>query len=253
MAESESASNGMDAPSRWTTVALASRRRAGRLIAKGKRLLLKIRLRDRWAALPGRLERRVYPSYAAYVNHQRTKLSHIKTGWMERYTRVFSTALRERLHACPISWVGKSVLCLGARQGTEVRVFIQEGAFAVGIDLNPGRDNSYVLVGDFHHLQFADRSVDVVYTNALDHAFDLARVMAEIRRVLTDDSVAILDVVAGQSQGREPGFYESLCWSSTDDLLNGIQRHGFELVHRGDFTEPWPGEQLILRKYQASS
>jgi hypothetical protein len=46
-------------------------------------------------------------------------------------------------------------------------------AFSVGIDLNPGPRNGYVLHGDFHNIIFADASIDAVYTNALDHSFDL--------------------------------------------------------------------------------
>ena len=57
-------------------------------------------------------------------------------------------------------------------------MFIDHGAFAVGIDLNPGRDNRWVVIGDFHALQYADASVDVVYTNSFDHVFELERVLA---------------------------------------------------------------------------
>ena len=46
------------------------------------------------------------------------------------------------------------MLCLGARLGTEVRALHNLGYFAIGIDLNPGVDNPYVLMGDFHKLVF---------------------------------------------------------------------------------------------------
>ena len=57
--------------------------------------------------------------------------------------------------------VGCSVLCLGARLGGEVRAFTAMGALSIGIDLNPGPNNAYVLPGDFHHLQFAQSVFDV--------------------------------------------------------------------------------------------
>src|SRR5215216_3610430 len=81
------------------------------------------------------------------------------------HDRRFYDALRERLETLPFPLLRRRVLCLGARQGTEVRAFIDRGGFAVGIDLNPGEKNRYVLIGDFQELQFATGSVDIVYTN----------------------------------------------------------------------------------------
>ena len=51
------------------------------------------------------------------------------------------------------------------------------GYFAIGIDLNPGDANPYVLPGDFHRIVFPDASLDAVYTNALDHVFSLEQVV----------------------------------------------------------------------------
>ena len=51
----------------------------------------------------------------------------------------------------------RTVLCLAARIGTEVKAFLDLGCFAIGIDLNPGTDNRYVVHGDFHDLQFAPK------------------------------------------------------------------------------------------------
>jgi len=80
-------------------------------------------------------------------------------------------------------------------------VFIDHGVFAVRIDLNPGRDNRRMVVGDFHALQYADASVDVVYTNSLDHAFELERVLAEVRRVLKPEGTCLVEVGLGTEEG----------------------------------------------------
>src|SRR5690606_32891810 len=106
-------------------------------------------------------------------------------------------------------------------------VFIDRGAFAVGIDLNPGRENRWVVVGDFHALQFADASVDVVYTNSLDHAFDLSPVLAEVRRVLKDDGDFVVEMGLGVEEGGQPGFYEALSWRRADELVARILEGGF--------------------------
>jgi SAM-dependent methyltransferase len=143
-----------------------------------------------------------------------------------------------------LNLAGKSVLCLGARIGTEVKAFRDQGAFALGIDINPGTKNEYVIFGDFHHLKFPDRCVDVVFTNCLDHAFDLHRVLDEIRRVLRPSGQFLIEAVAGLNAGKQPGFYESFWWLSIDDLVQLIQKSGFALRTRAKIEYPWEGEAL---------
>jgi SAM-dependent methyltransferase len=237
----------------WQTLSGETWRHAKRVLAIGTSRLLRVRLGRKWETADGRLQRRTYDSYELYVRHQRMKLDQIRTDELRHYDRLFYTALRDRLRTDRLSLAGHSVLCLGARQGTEVRVFIDEGAFAVGIDLNPGAQNRYVVVGDFHDLQFADGSVDIVYTNALDHAFDIDRVLTEVRRVLADTGLLVVDIVLGTAQESRPGFYESLAWTTTDDLVHIILRNGFVEQHRCAFTVPWRGEHVVFRKRADSS
>jgi SAM-dependent methyltransferase len=85
------------------------------------------------------------------------------------------------------------VLCLGARLGGEVRAFRSLGALAIGIDLNPGPINAVVLPGDFHHLPFAASTFDLIFTNVIGHAFDLARLEHEICRVLKPRGGFLMD------------------------------------------------------------
>lgn len=223
-------------------------REARRIVAQGKKVLLKARLGERWTPSGEQLARRDYPSYEAYLEHQRTKFDAFREKSIERHDRRFYAALRERLAVFPGGLKRRAVLCLAARQGTEVRAFIDEGAFAIGIDLNPGKENRYVVVGDFHHLQFSDGSVDVVYSNSVDHAFDLDRLLGEIRRVLAGGGVFLAEV--GFSEGGEGRqFYEALAWSRVEDLIASIERAGFALEQRSPpFDVPWPGEQLLFRK-----
>jgi len=89
---------------------------------------------------------------------------------------------------------GKSMLCVGARGGGEIRAFGSLGAFAVGIDLFP-TNAEYVLKGDAHNLrQFGNGTVDVVYTNILDHIPRLAQFISEVWRVLKPHGLLISDV-----------------------------------------------------------
>jgi hypothetical protein len=60
---------------------------------------------------------------------------------------------------------GRTVLCLAARNESEA--WTDADFLAIGIDLNPGENNRFVVVGDFHALQFRDGVFDVVFTNSL--------------------------------------------------------------------------------------
>lgn len=222
-----------------------------RIGAQLRKAVLRFRLGRHWEQTGDGFSRRVYPDYDTYLAHQKTKFDAARGKFVRRHDERFYHALSSRLADLPLDLQGRSVLCIAARQGTEVRAFIDRGAFAIGIDLNPGRENHYVVVGDFHALQFAHGSVQIVYTNSLDHAFDIDRVLAEIHRVLTAEGVLIAELNGGADQASDAGFYESSSWSSVDEMRHRIEEHGFVLVHRGGFDVPWKGEQLVLRRSTA--
>jgi SAM-dependent methyltransferase len=159
--------------------------------------------------------------------------------------------LRERLSALGLHR-GTTVLCLAARLGTEVKAFADLGCFAIGIDLNPGPHNQYVVHGDFHQLQFPDASADVVFTNSLDHCFDARRVLDEVRRVLKPEGRFIVEAVRGAAEGCKPLFYESFSWATVDDLVTFIQGCSFECAARTPFESPWPGETLVFSRGTAA-
>lgn len=200
---------------------------------------------EHWNAEGDRFQKRGYDSYEAYLEHQKAKL---ETHQFGHYDDEFRSALRERLSALEIEWPGRSVLCLAARIGTEVKAFLDLRAFAVGIDLNPGADNRYVVHGDFHDLQFAPGSIDVVYTNSLDHAFDIDRIAEEVLKVLEPNGVFLVEAVQGRDQGTNPGFFESFFWKNIDELVRQIESAGFTVAHRSPITRPWPGEQICFRR-----
>lgn len=189
------------------------------------------------------LKARSYGSYEQYLEHQRGKLSLLD---LSGYDRDYYEVLRARLGQLDWDWNRCRVLCLAARIGTEVRSFISHGAFAVGIDLNPGADNKYVVTGDFHDLQYAPGSVDVVFSNSLDHAYQIEQVLSEVRRVLAPTGHLIIEAMHGSEEGHEPKSFEALWWKSIDDLVAVFQREGFLLQSRHSFEQPWPGEQLVL-------
>jgi len=192
----------------------------------------------------GAFQSRKYESYRAYLKHQKAKLA---THDFKNYDIEFRTVLRERLTALDVDWRDLSVLCLAARIGTEVKAFLDLGCRAIGIDLNPGKQNQYVVQGDFHDLQFQPNSMDVVYTNSLDHAFDIDRIATEVLKVLEPEGLLIVEAVRGRDQGVHPGFFESFFWNNIDELIGVFETAGFKLTRRTPITYPWPGEALCFR------
>lgn len=203
-----------------------------------------------WKPERGGFRRRLYRSYEEYLEHQKSKLSRID---LSSYQVEFRNRLRQRIAALGVTKRGDTVLCLGARLGTECLAFVDLGCFAVGIDLNPGDQNQYVLYGDFHNLQFPDSSVDHIFTNALDHSFDLDRVIDEAKRVMRPQGTFIAEIVRGSRDidGREPGAFESYWWDHVNEAIGVIERHGFEIEQRHRFSYPWQGDQIVFRRSEA--
>jgi SAM-dependent methyltransferase len=208
-----------------------------------KRALFR-RFGEQWKPEGEAFEKRRYDSYEAYLEHQRAKLETHEFG---PYDEEFREALRQRLSSLELEWLGRNVLCLGARIGSEVKGFLDLGAFAVGIDLNPGEDNRYVVHGDFHDLQYAPNSIDVVYTNSLDHAFDIDRLAQEVLKVLKPGGLFLVEAVQGRDQGINPGFFESFFWKNIDELVRVFEDAGFIVSLRTPIAHPWPGEQICFR------
>lgn len=204
---------------------------------------------ERWSH-GGDLARRQYASYEAYAAHQSAKLDKIFDR-LQRKAPEDLAIFTERFRGCRALSEARSVLCLGARLGTEVRALHSLGYFAVGVDLNPGPDNPYVLSGDFHSLVFADSSVDAIYTNALDHVFDLDKVVGEVRRLLRLDGLFVVDVIVGYEEGFVAGDYEALHWRNAGAFIDKIREAGgFTLEEFRDLgrirRDCW--KQAVLRK-----
>jgi len=192
-------------------------------------------------------KRKKYKSYAEYIEHQKSKLKSIYPHLIQEYDPKYRKALRERLKKQNIIKPGMKVLCLAARMGTEVKSFLDLGCFAIGIDLNPGKENKYVVYGDFHNLQFPDHNVDAIFTNSLDHALDFDKIIKEIKRVLKPRGFLILEIVAGEEEGFSAGYYEAASWKKIEDVLSLFEKSGFKVLRKADFTYPWKGQHASLQ------
>lgn len=215
-------------------------------------LLFQRRAGNRWKNSPKTpaLKQREYASYGQYVAHQQSKFQYLD---LAGYDAKYRSVLKERLEKLAFVKRGANVLCLGARQGTEVKAFLDLGCFAVGLDLNPGANNPLVLQGDFHHTPFASESVDVVFTNSFDHAFDAEKLLAEIKRLLKPRGALIIEASRGEAESSAPDAYASFWWQRVDDLVALLDAHGFKPVRRVSFNEPWPGEQICFELQNPAS
>ncbi len=178
----------------------------------------------RWQRDAG-LARRGYSSYDEYLSHQASKLDGIIDRLRETEEEDFAEFLR-RFEGCQPLAEARSVLCLGARLGTEVKALHALGHFAIGIDLNPGQNNAYVLPGDFQRIVFPDGSIDAIYTNALDHAFDLEGIVGEVRRLLRPNGLFIADVLLGYEEGFIAGEFEATHWANSQSFIEKIREIG---------------------------
>lgn len=228
----------------WTTLAHPSRLKRldrKRLDKIRRRLLVRVPEGGDWQSLDqSGFTKRSYRTYDEYVAHQCSKLA---VGDFRDIDEALKSSLVARFHT--EDWRGKRVLCLGARLGGEVRAFLEMGAFAVGVDLEPGAHNRYVVTGDFHALQFNEATVDVIYTNSLDHALEVERAVAEVLRVLVPGGRLFVDAAPGRVDA-EPSHWEAAIWETTEDLVAAIERIGLKLSARTVIESPWGGTQLVF-------
>lgn len=189
------------------------------------------------------VRRRKYDTYESYLQHQAEKLPR-RMERIQRSDAEYEEILRGRFSQAG-DLRGKSVLCLAARLGGEVRAFKALGALAVGIDIAPGPDNPHVLYGDFHDIQFPDDCFDVAFTNSIDHVYDLDRFLREVARVLKPQGCFYLEYAEVR-----PRRYEVLDTSDPEAILEKVREFfevdsETELLNETSYVN-WPGRLFRL-------
>ena len=185
------------------------------------------------------IKRRKYNSYDKYLKHQGEKL---EIGLKKKIEKFMPShfdkdvrSFRNRFEVFK-DYIEGSVLCLGARLGCEVKALIDMGfKNSIGIDINPGDNNKFVIKGDFHHMEFDSNSYDTIYTNAIDHAWDLKLLSKEIFRVLKPGGKLILEIDHLLKKNEKDRFkllkkdskYESVLWSNIEDIKEEFKQFKF--------------------------
>ncbi len=193
----------------------------------------------------GDFQYRNYSSYQEYITHQSQKFDEIlKTagGFDNKSILEYRKRFYKRFHhITPLLDKTSQILCLGARQGTEVEVLRDMGyRNAMGLDLNPGPENPFVKYGDFMKLDYSDSSVDMIYTNCVDHAFNLDNFFQEHARVVKPGGFALYDI-----HGFGFGSFESVGWKSEDSVFLLSLKY-FTRVLKVEADDPW--KWLLIRR-----
>jgi len=187
------------------------------------------------------IKHRKYDNYDEYLKHQAKKLD---IGVKKKIKKFMPEYIPNVVKSFDLrvgkfkKYISDQVLCLGARTGAEVISFRKLGVDAIGIDINPGKNNEYVIKGDFHNMEFDDKSFDVVYCNCIDHSWDLETLAKEIHRVSKDDAFLLLEIdhMVNKNQKDRDSLldknskYESIMWDNLDDIKDGLK--GFEFVEK---------------------
>lgn len=198
--------------------------------------------------LVSKIIRRKYKTYEDYLSHQASKLDKVYDEILESDVQ-YQKILEERFRSLPYIMKGKSMLCLGARLGGEVRAFKNLGAVAVGIDLNPGPANQHVLIGDIHEINFATESFDYAFSNIIDHVFDVEKFCSEIVRILKSDGMLFLE--CGNFKLMAPK-YEAIDTSDLGPIMNIFGKHfqtvlSIDVINKTNYIN-WQGTLFCMKK-----
>jgi SAM-dependent methyltransferase len=175
---------------------------------------------------------KLYGDYDEYVKHQASKLEN-GISWLENYKKYYfpllTTIIEYLQHNKHLSTDG-SVLCLGARCGTEVLAFRQSGYQAIGVDLNPGENNPLVVKGDFHYIDLQFEPQDIIYTNALDHILKPELFFPAIHRALKTGGKLFVLYASAEAVAKDR--FASFGWEKFADVIELISTYKLKLVNR---------------------
>lgn len=195
------------------------------------------------------IKRLVYNNYEEYLKHQAEKLE-LNYETIEKSDQEYEGVLTKRYFDLLGDISGKTVLCLGARLGGEVRAFRKNGALSIGIDINPGNKNEFVLYGDFHKLVFPDNSFDIVFTNVLDHVYDLDIFISEVKRVMKDNGQFINELAKAKPRR---GSYEVIDTTNIDLIIkhfvenNMVVSYQTSVMNKTTYIN-WEAELIVFNK-----
>lgn len=188
---------------------------------------------------------RDYKDYDQYTAHQKSKLGVLagEKSWLPTYEKLYMELLQNILF--DVNVANKTCLCLGARTGVEVKAFLDYGCFCIGIDLNPGKGNKYVVNGDASEIQYPDNCVDIVYTNSLDHFLKIEETLSEIKRVLRPFGCFLCVIPTDSDTPYDE--YGSVYWKDTGEVIKYItEKYGFIKAKHYILDTNWFSDFIVM-------
>lgn len=190
----------------------------------------------------------IYDDYESYLSHQAEKLNkNRKTVEVsdQEYRKIILSRYRNFKYIDCES-IG---LCMGARLGGEVKAFNEISRVTVGIDINPGDKNEFVLYGDVHKTVFNEASFDFIFTNIIDHILLPEKFYCEIHRLLKIGGIFITELASARPR---EGSYEVLDTTNIKKVIADIEKNlklqsKSEVVNKTNYIN-WTGTQLIFKK-----
>ena len=110
---------------------------------------------------------------------------------------------------------------------------------AIGIDIFVTKNNKYVHYGEFEKIPYENKTFDAIYTNSVDHIFNVKKTVNEIDRVLKKGGYLLINLMKGIEEGHDmAGTFESLVWKKRSDILSKIvEISNYKLIKEVDTTK----------------
>ena len=140
-------------------------------------------------------KQRKYKNYEEYLNHQKSKLKNVESSLKGSFDRRYNN-FYEGFKYLKIK-KKSAILCLGSRDGAEVKALRDLGHLAIGIDLIFPQNNIFTHYGDFQNIPYPKKVFDLAYTNCFDHIQSPPKFLKEVARILDDEGVFIVDLTLG--------------------------------------------------------
>tara|TARA_Y100001978_G_C23580821_1_gene378877 strand:+ start:51 stop:743 length:693 start_codon:yes stop_codon:yes gene_type:complete len=139
-----------------------------------------------------------HKNYSDYLKHQKDKTTNpekikiwLGKEWDIKYYGFLEIFKRNKQYLKN----KKKALCLGSRTGQEVKALYDLGIDALGIDLVPFPP--YTIEGDIHNINIAKNSIDLIFTNIVDHSLYPERFCSEMARVCKKNGHIIIHLQKG--------------------------------------------------------
>jgi len=165
------------------------------------------------------LKLRKYKNYDEYLKHQKSKLKNIESRLEISFDRR-SNDFYKGFKSLKIK-KRSSILCLGSRDGAEVKALRDLGHLAIGIDLTFPQNNKFTQYGDFQNIPFPNKVFDLAYTNCFDHIQSPPQFLNEVARILDDGGIFVTDLTLGYDTN------ESFAIENFKVGIDLIQANGF--------------------------